>query len=230
MRKLSLLALGISLIFASCSKKTEGTNQNLDPDKNTTVTEYMSTNPESWWQFRMEENNTVKETTRRPTGNKATIDGFEYDLYHSIDSSTMYITNEYFAKNENYYLTLIDLDGSQSNYVKAIVYKDDGKLGDTWTSTHQMPYSGMNIDIEITSTISGINETKQLHGKSYDSVFVTSSTLRAKSGLIPWTNCGTVEMWFRRGIGILKTDFNISILSLYNRQTKVELLNYQIVK
>lgn len=230
MRKLSLLALSISLIFGSCTKKGVGDNQTLDPDKNTTVTEYMSTNPGSWWLFKLEENNTIKETARKPTGNKATIDGFEYDLYHSIDSSTMYVTNEYFAKNEDFYLTLIDLDGSQTNYVRAIVYKDNGKIGDTWTSTHQMTYSGMNIDIEITTSISGINDTRALNGKSYDSVFVTSSTMRAKSGLIPWTNCGNVEMWFRRGIGILKTDFNMSILNLYNRQTKVELLDYHIEK
>lgn len=229
MKKISLLALGTAIIFASCTKK-QGDNQKLDPDKNTTVTEYMSTKPGSWWLFKNVENNTTKETTRTPTGNKATIDGFEYDLYHSVDSSTMYVTNEYFAKNEDFYLTLIDLDGSQNDYVKAIVYKDNGKIGDKWTSTHQMTYSGMNFDIEITSTITGINETRTLNGQSYDSVFVTSSSLRAKSAIIPWTNCGSVEMWFRKGIGILKTDFDISILSVYNRQTQVELLDYYIQK
>lgn len=227
MKKISILALGAMIAFISC-KKEEGDNQKLDPNNNTTVDFYMSTDVDSWWKYNSTEDGNTTVITRVPTGTTEFMDGFEYDKYIATDSATNYETNEYYAKNEDYYLHLIDLDGSQSNYVRAIVYKENASVGETWTSTHTMSYSGINFDIKIESEITGVDETKSINGKTYDKVFIVKSDLKAKNAILPWTNCGTVEMWFQKGIGLLKTNLDISVLSLFTKKTDIEIIDYYI--
>ena len=86
-----------------------------------------------------------------------------------------------------------------------------------------------SIDVKIESKVTGVYETRTIGNTTYDSVFVTKSTFEGKTALIPtWVPCGTIEMWFKKGVGVIKTNFNISILSFISKKTVVELIDYHI--
>lgn len=226
--KTSLLILGIAVAASACKKK-EGDNTKLDPNNNTSIEGYMSTKAGSWWLYNTSESKILKRTATGLTKEK---DGFVYDLYKMVDttSSMQEEIDDFFAKNEENYISLLDLDGSQTNYVRAIIYKENAPIGNTWENTHTMSYSGLNFDILITSEIKGVNETKVINGVTYDSVFVTYNKLQGRQlPLFPlWQDCGYVELWFKRGVGILKREYDISILNVFSRTYHDEILSYHI--
>lgn len=225
---ISTILLGSSLLFTACKKK-EGDNTKNDPDKQESVAEYMSTKPGSYWYYQSNEGNIHYRTA---TGLMEVVNGRKYDLYLSYDTNSVMKeeVKNYYAKNENKYLTLIDLDGKQENYLEAIVYQDNSKIGDEWLNTGTVKLSGFNVDVEIYCKVVDNNATKVINGVTYDSVFVTKNTLKARQlPLVPtFVNVGTVDMWFKKGIGILGSNFDISILSLYSRQYNDELIYFHI--
>lgn len=225
---LGAITLGAVLALSSC-KKREGENKKLDPNKNETVSDYMSTKVGSYWFYHSNEGNVHKRTA---TGLREIINGREYDLYYTVDTTSAMKeeVKTYFTKNENRYLTLIDVDGKQENYVDAIVYKDDAIIGDEWLNTGKIKISGFNIDIEIESKVTGINETVEFNGVTYDSVFATTNNLRARQvPLIPaFTSVGTVKMWFKKGIGILGSDYDIKFFAFYERKYNDGIVSYHI--
>lgn len=222
------LILGAAIALTSCKKKT-GENEKLDPNKHATVAEYMSTKPGSYWIYKSNEGNIHKRTA---TGLQETVNNKLYDLYITVDTTSAMKEEikTYFAKNENRYLTLIDIDGKQENYVEAIVYKDDAKVDDEWLNTGKVKISGFNLDVEIYSEVIDINATKEINGVVYDSVFVTKNKLKARQvPLVPsFVNVGTVEMWFKKGVGILGSDFDISVMSFYTRKYNDGIVTYHI--
>lgn len=224
-KSLGVLALATLTLF-SC-KKREGDN-NSD-ENNVTVSDFMSTKVGSWWLYASNEGHV---NLLEATGRDSTIDNAPYDYYTMTDtaSRTQYVTHTFYAKNGHNYLNLIDLDGSQTSFVPAIVFVDSATVGQTWLNTHRMRYSGLNVDIEIEGTVTAINATEVINGKTYNNVTKVKSTLRARQiPLVPvWTNCGTVDMWFVKGIGVLKRKLDISILSFYTRDYEENIIDYHI--
>lgn len=223
-KAISILALiTLTLILHSCKKK-KGDNEKLDEKKNQTVQGYMSTVPGSWWMYASNEGAVV---IREATGTKATVKDFEYDYYTSTDTNTKWETPEYFAENEGKYLMLIDLTGEQKDYIPAIVTKENPKVGDKWTNTHSMSYQLLNFDLLIEGEITEILPTMTINGKEYKDVVKVYNTLKGKFALIPqYQNCGYTIMYFSKGIGVLKTEINLNILSVYSRDFKDSLIDY----
>jgi hypothetical protein len=230
MKKIAnILLAGVLLISLYACKKKDGDNDKLDPSKNASIEGYMSTKVGSWWLYSTSEGKILK---RMATGTSKEKDGFVYDLYKMVDTTSVMQeeTDDYFAKNENNYLSLVDLDGSQTNYIRAIIYRDGGKVGDQWTNTGEIKYNSITFDVMIESEIIGMNETKVINGVTFDSVCVTKNSLKGKQAILAptWVKFGTIELWFRKGVGILKRDMDINILSFYTRDYEDEIIGYHL--
>jgi len=194
----SLIGLAALALFSvSSCKKKEGDNEKLDPNDNSTIGVYMPTTPGSWWKFKGNHDGDAKTVIRYATGKDSLINGFNYDYFESKDSASQWITPEYFSKNNDNYIMLVDLDGSQTNYINAIVYKENASVGNTWLNTHEMSYSGFNVDVEIRGEVVGVNVTQQINGIDYTNVLQTKNELFIKHPIATlgiWTKVGTIKM------------------------------------
>src|SRR5690606_26915570 len=103
---------------------------------------------------------------RRATSKDSTKMGFVFNYYETQDTNTLAITPEYFAKNENNYTMLVDMDGSMTNYIMAIVQKDNSAVGDSWTNTKSMTYSGLPVDLLIEGEVIAIDESIIIDGNT----------------------------------------------------------------
>lgn len=220
--KVAGVAVVVSLLLAACKK---GDNTKLE-DTNQTVSDYMSTKEGSWWMYASADGTVF---IRRATGVDSTMLDKVYNFYKSTDTASQYVTPEYFGQNGQYFLTLIDLDGGQENYIAAVVNKDNPQLGDEWSNTGSITYSAIPFSLLTEGTITGVNQTIVIGNNVFDSVVETTTQLKAKPVISPsYTNCGTAKMWFKRGVGIIKSDFDISVASLYSKQYKDSLIDYHI--
>ena len=209
--------------MAACKKK--GDNQNLE-DTNTPVSDYMSTKAGSWWLYSTDDGHYVK---RVATGKDSLKMDLVFNYYEATDSSTGHVTPEYFGKNGDKYLMLIDIDGNETNYLQAIIQKDNAQVGDTWTNTASVSYSGISFDLLTEGEVISVNGTLMLNGHLYSQVTEVKNTLKGKLSSTPvYTNCGTVTMWFVKGIGVLRSNFDINILSFYQKHYEHSLVDYHI--
>lgn len=214
----------ILLILASC-KKREGDNEKLDDEKNESVKEIMPTTFGSWWIYGSTEGNVVK---RQATNKDSIKMGVLYNYYESVDTNTGYVTPEYYAKNELFYLRLLELDSTQTNYIPTIVFKDSALVGESWTNTGTVGFGIINVDVLIEGEVVEIIDKMTMSGFEFENVVKTTNKLKAKFGPTPWTDCGEIEMWFCKGVGIIKSHFDIQIPMMYNRTLTDSLLNYHI--
>ena len=220
----SIIAVFIfSFLISSCKKK-DGDNTKIK-DPNEAVTGYMSTKSGSWWMYASRDGVVIK---RNATGRDSMKMGFVYNYYITVDTNTLGETPEYFAKNGDKYTMLIDMDGSQTNYIMGIVQKDSSVVGDSWTNTKSMTYSGLPVDLLIEGEVTGINQTMTINGNTFKNVTEVKNILKAKTAVTPYVNCGFVNMWFSKGVGVIKTDFNIDVMSIYTRKYVDSLVSYHI--
>lgn len=215
----------LSLALGSCKKK-EGDNQHLDDD-NITIEDFMSTNPNSFWEY---QSNEGEHFIRKPLGTTAIMNEREWDYYESTEQNTGWITKEYFAQNGEYYVMLLDLDGSQTEYVEMIVHKEDANIGDLFTNSGTVSYSGFNIHIFIEGEVIETDLTYDLNGETIEGVTVIKNNFKAKTGILPYVDCGDGELYFKEGLGILKMDIDLDIMSFYTRTYKDELIDYFIAE
>lgn len=218
-----VLTVALSELFFSCKK---GANEILD-DNNDPVTDYMSTKQGSWWLYAANDGTVTRRVSKGIDSVKL---GRVYNYYETTDTVSQHITPEYFGKNAGMFLMLVDLDGSETNYMNVVVQKDNPQVGDTWSNTGDITYSGLTFDLLAEGEVMAIGGVMTINGHTYTDVVEIKNKLKAKQTLQPfYTNCGTVKMWFKRGIGILKADYDISIASFFSKQYTDSLLDYHIV-
>lgn len=208
----------------ACKK---GDNQKLDGD-NDPVSDFMSTKAESWWMYGSNEG-TV--TIRRATGKDSTMLGRIYNYYETTDTTSQYVTPEYFGKNQDKFLMLVDMDlnGNRQNYMNVVVQKDNPQVDDSWSNTGSLSYGGMPFDLLTEGKVKSTGGTMTMNGITYTEVTQIENALKFKPKLTPiYVKCGTATMWFAKGIGIIRSDFDISIGSLYSRKYNDSLLSYHI--
>lgn len=211
------------LLFSSCRK--EGDNEKLS-GQNQSADELIPTDSGSWWLIQANDNTVSKMTA---TGRDSFIEGNTYNYFEMRDTVTGNITPYFYAKNGGYYLTLISLLDDSSEYMPAIICTVAEKEGDTWENTSQMQYSGMTIDLKTEGNVVSTSETLTLNGHTYHNVIKTKNDLKAKLHNIPlWVDCGSFTMYLAPGIGVLKQDLNISILTYFQKQISNYVLDYHI--
>ncbi len=218
----TLMATGLLLSVSSCNK---GDNHDLDPDNQVPV-DYMSTNPGSWWLYGSNEEVVYR---RMATGLDSVKSGLTYDYYESYDTVDQHTTPEYFGKNEDKFLMLVDLFDDQQQYVTVVLSKDNAQTGDNWTNTESFTYSGIPLDAKFDCEVVATGLSMTINGKTYKDIVQISNALKAKpTGTPIYANCGTVMIWYSKGIGIIKRTFDIHILSLYTRNYTDSLIDYHL--
>jgi hypothetical protein len=220
MKNLLFLSAASALLLFSCKK---GDNEKLEPNNNP-VSGYMSTKQGSWWLYG---SNDGSITRRIATGRDSMKEGKIYNYYENTDTMTQYFKPEYFGKNGDKFLTLADLDGTATYYMAVVVNKDNAVLGDTWSNTGSINYSGMEFSLLANGEVTGMNQTMVINGHTYTEVVEITNTLKAKPALSPaYVNCGTAKAWFKKGIGIIKADYDIHLASFFSTQYTDSLLDY----
>lgn len=219
---LNALSVGLFCIVAFSQCKKDGVNQHLDPSKQT-ANDYMSTKGGSWWLYGTADGKVYK---RKATGKDTMKNGLKFSYYESVDTNSQFITPEYFGKNNNYYVTLFDLDGGQTDYMTVVIMQDSAVTGSSWSNTETYK---SNYDLLVESDVVSAGGTLTVNGKTYNDVSEVFSHLKAKPKTIPtYIDCGTINVWFAKGVGLLKQDVNISVLGIYALQHQDSLMDYHI--
>jgi len=220
----AVIAAGI--IFTACKK---GDNEKL-LDENEPVTGIMSTKEGSWWLYGSNEGIV---TRRVATGRDSFKLERTYDYFETTDTSTGHVTPEYFGKNGDNYIMLVDLDGSEKEYINVIVQKENPQVGDEWSNTADKSYSGLPFKILTEGKVVSTGGTMVINGNTFTDVTEVENELKVK--LVPdikYNDCGKIRMWFAKGIGIIKSDFDISIklafITAYSRHYADSLVGYHI--
>ncbi|MES2478253.1 MAG: hypothetical protein V4561_04155 [Bacteroidota bacterium] len=230
MKKTPLLAAFLLLCFCACKKK-DGENQNLDR-KNRQPFDIMSTKAGSWWLYKADDGAVFY---RYATGKDSLVAGLYYDYFYRVDTTSVMKEQipEYFGKNDSKYLSLIDVDSKQKDYITYVILKDGAYTGQTWQNTEDKKIQGWNLNMLIESQVINANEVLIVNGKVYENVIHVYNNLKAKSVVMPaYVSCGSLEVWFKKGVGIIKDKGNIDVapagVSLVKKDYGDELLEYHI--
>lgn len=212
----------ITCLLYSCKK---GDNEKLN-ENNDTVSDFMATTTGSWWLYG---SNDGSITRRVATGKDSMKLDRMYNYYENTDTMTQYFKPEYFGKNNDKFLMLVDLDGSATNYMNVVVMKDNPQLGETWSNTGNISYTGMTFNLLAEGEVTGVGQTMVINGHTYTDVVEINNKLKAKQNLMPtWVNCGTAKAWFKKGVGIIKADYDVHISSFFSTQYTDSLLDYYV--
>lgn len=224
-KQIGIIAAG-ALLLVSCTKK-DGINQGLDPN-NQKPYDYMSTKAGSWWVYGSASDETM--FTRYAGGKDSLVNGLKYAYYYRIDTTTKFRTPEYFGKNNDKYVSLIDINGKMETYLTMVILKDNVTLGESWTNTETRMIEGYNVDMLIESQVVNVNGTYNSNGATYTNVTEVFSTLKAKSKLTAaYTYCGTLHVWFVKGIGIIREIGDIDVLDgKVSKKYEDSLMSYHI--
>lgn len=219
--------LATTTLLWACKK---GDNQKLE-GPNESIAELMSANEGSYWVYGSNEGSV---TVRYSTGRDTVMLDNSYDYYEKTDTTTGFVTPEFFGKNGDYFLMLVDMDGSMTDYMNVIVNKSGAKAGDTWTNTADKTYASIPFKLKTEGKIISTGGTYTINGTTYNHVTVAENKLGVKvTGQPVYTNCGSIKMWFAAGVGNIKSEFDLNIkvltISLYSRYYTDSLLEYHIV-
>jgi len=210
------------LLLSSCKRPIE---KDLD-DENDRNASFISNKPGSWWVYGVSDGTVNK---RVATGEDSLMQERTFDYYELIDTVTGNTVPEYFAKNQEYMLMLIDIDGERKNYGLMVVYKENAQVGDSWMNTGNFTFSGVPIQGKIEGTVESINGTKTIGDHTFTQVSVIHNELKAKLvGSPAYTNCGTARIWFAQGIGVIKSEYDFQIGSFLDREYSDSLLSYHL--
>lgn len=208
------------LVFCySCKKK--GVNQGLDQN-NQKAFEFMSTKKGSSWSYGSKSGVNY---TRFARDKDSTKIGLTFSYYEHLDTSNSLIP-EYFGKNGSYYFTLIDLDGAEANYMPYAFWKDSATKGTSWNNTGSVSYPGLgSVSILIESNEVDDNVTLYHTDSTYTNLIHVHSNIKATTANL---GVGTLDIWFRKGLGVVRQEADINILSAYTLQYADSLLRYHI--
>lgn len=218
------------ILLTGCTKKN-GENKNLDI-KNSQTFDIMSTKKGSWWLYRADDGSVFY---RYATGRDTVKESLLYKYYYRIDTTSRLREElpEFFGKNDGKYISLIDLDGTYRYFITYVILKDSSYRGQKWDNTERRRIQGFNLDMLIESEVKSVSDVLVLNGRTYDSVIHVYNNLKAKLVGTPlYTDCGDLDVWFRKGVGIVKEDGKIDIspagVSALSKNYGDYLLDYHI--
>lgn len=218
---LSGLSLMVLLILGSCTSCKK--KKPIDPT-NEGISTFLPTNVNNWWLYEASDGTVFK---RYYTGRDTVVDGFNYNLFEQIDVNRGTIVKEFYAKFEGNYYALLQLDNSGTRYVKAIVLNENPQVGDTWTSTGSFTY-GVAIPTKVEGEVISTTGTYTINNTVVDSVVEVKSILSGKLNMVTWTNCGTVIMKFRRGLGIISENYDFNVGGFFTKQYSNHITDYYV--
>ena len=204
-------------------KKPVGDNQNLDPN-NQKWYDFMSSKTGSWWKYGSRDGVSWE---RQARDRDTTMLGKRYRYYERRDDTSGSFEGEFFGKNNNFYLTLIDLDGN-GTFIDYVYWKDSSTTGAAYTNTGQVSSVIGNVDVLVETNVAEDGLTMTFAGHTYSPVKHAHSEIFASATLVPKTHVGTLDIWFIKGLGIIKESADINILGQYTQQHTDSLIDYHI--
>lgn len=219
----SCIFLLVIAFVAGCKPK-DGDNVDLDPN-NQQWYDFMSSKNGSYWRYGSRDGILW---TRHARQMDTMMLGKKYRYYERRDDGSSGYDPEYFGKNNNLYLTLIDLDGSRSNYVDYVYYRDSAKKSDAFTNTGQVNSPLGTVNIKIESYVADDNLTLTYGANTYTKVLHVHSNITGSVALLQNVSIGTLDIWFRKGLGIIREEADIDILGQYQQHYIDSLIDYHI--
>jgi hypothetical protein len=225
----TVIALLLFILGTSACTKKNGENQGL-LQENQLPFNLFSTKQGSWWIYGSKDGTVF---TRYASGRDSFVNGLQYSYFYRIDSSSKFNTPEFFGKNLNRYLTLIDLDGSLKTFITFVFLKEDPVKNMGWKNTESKKIQGWNVDMLIESSIVRTDGTLIHEGHVFNNVIEVSSQLKAKLKLAPeYTDCGDLRTWFVKDVGIIKEVGDITIrvagITMLKKEYDDSLMSYHI--
>lgn len=221
MKSLAMALFACVLFGAVSSCRKEGVNQNLDPNAQKTY-DFMSVKSGSYWKYGSRSGIAY---TRYARSRDSIKNGLTYSYFERTDSIGN-VLPEYFGKNNQYYITLIDMDGGQTTYLPYVFWKDSATKGTTWDNTGKVYYALTgDVDVLIESSQAEDGLTMVIGSKTYNNVVHVHSDLKVT---LLNTKVGTVDIWFVKGLGMLREEFNVDIFGAYKQSHTDSLLDYHI--
>jgi len=216
---LALSLAAFSLAGESCKK--DGVNQNLDPADQKTF-DLMPSTLGSYWTYGSRDSVTY---TRYSRGRDSAVNGKTYSYYERQDAGGNLLP-EYFGKNNGYYTMLIDLDGSMTNYLEYVLWKDSSSLNAQWNNTGEItaPTVGkIAILIESQEVENGL--TMRWGGKTYTNVVHVHS-----DGKVTALNLkvATFDFWFVKGLGVIRQETDVNVAGFYQINHVDSLIDYHL--
>jgi len=222
--------LSCTVLLVAC-KKEIGENQKLDP-KDQRKYDLMTNEIGSWWLYGGSDSSV---SIRSATGRDSTVKSLFFSYYERIDTTSAMkdIIPEFFGKNKNSYVTLIDIDGKYEQFVTVIFFKDSVGPGESWVNTDKYKYASMNLtfDIKVESKLVDTGGVMTINGHTYTGIMRVYNNLTGKPNFSTnFTPVGTLEVWFVKGVGIIKQDLNVDILGQLKKTYRDSLLDYHLVQ
>jgi len=181
----------------------------------------MSNKTGSYWTYGSQDGGIY---TRYARGKDSVKLGLTFSYYDHKDTSGN-IVPDYYGKNNGYYFTLIDLDGSESNYMPYAFWKDSAVKGSSWDNTGTISYSGLSISIKIESTEVDDNVSLKNGDSLFSNLVHVHSEIKAT---VTSMGIGKLDSWFRKGLGIVREEAEINIAGAYSLKYTDSLINYHL--
>jgi hypothetical protein len=222
---ITLIIMSI-LYFVSCKPK-DGDNTKLNPG-NQAWYDFMSSKSGSYWLFASTDGTFWTRYARE----KDTVrSGKTYRYYERHDSGSISSEPEYFGKNNGYYLNMIDIDGKRTNYIDFIYWKDSTGAGTSFTNTGTADLETIGaVDIQIDCQVIEDNLTFTIAGNTIKNIIHTHcDVFGTKALLFPKSKIANIDLWFKKGEGILKQEAHLNVFGLYSRDYLDSVIEYKIV-
>jgi len=232
MKQLFFILMSPVFFLLACNKEEVGENQKLDP-KDQKKYDLMTNKKGSWWMYGGSDSTL---TIMTATGRDSTVKGYFFSYYEKIDTTSALREPmpEFFGKNTTRYVTLFDLDGTYTQFITVIFYKEDVGLDESWINIDELEYLGLKFDIRVESRIKETGGSMVLNNKTYKDVIKIHHGFEARANLagLPsdYSNIGYLDVWFVKGIGIIKKDLNVTIAAGdFSKVYRDSLLDYYFV-
>src|SRR5690606_8081756 len=174
----------------------------------------MTDRPGSWWMYGGSDS-TV--TILSATGRDSTIKDLFFSYYERVDttSAEKNIMPEFFGKNADRYIFLQDLDGSFTKWIIVVFYKDGMLKDEKWINIDEVDYMGLKFEIKVESAIKETDGVMTLNSGTFTDVIKIHHDFLGRVNISgfdsEYTELGYLDVWFVKGIGIIKKDLNIAI-------------------
>lgn len=217
----SIFALTAVGFFVSCEEKDpiNPTNEGID--------EYLPTDTANWWLYDANDGTIFK---RYYTGRDTVIDGFNFNYFEQEDVNNGTIVKEFYAKFEGNYYTLLKINDEGTAYVKSKVLNGNPKVGDTWSDEGEFTYNSITFNAKTEGQVISVTDTATVNGVLINDIVLVRSKLSARLPLSTWMDCGTVEMKFKKGIGIISENYDFHVGTYVNKTYKNWLQDYFIIQ
>jgi hypothetical protein len=216
---LSIAFIGVALCFTACRR--QGINQELDPNEQKPY-DFMSTKNGSYWKYGTREGLTYRRYARQKDTLK---NGLTYSYYERQDDSQAHFIPEYYGKNGTKYVTLLDLDGGEVNYLEYVFWLEDAKKGSTWQNTGVYSSSAGTLNVYTNSSETEDDVTLQYGGLTFTKVVHVHSDLRT---VTLNSKIGTIDMWFLKDVGVIREEAHINVFGAYKYDHTDSLIDYHI--